>query len=203
MTLEGEKSDWEEIHRRLYRLYELGEETAMWADMLRPILRRFIDAFDGAPDVKFWQHVVHRTTVSCGEPAISGWLVAFCLWSHEGTWLPWDRPSVVPTRPLVIPPPVVRPRWKEPEDDSNKNSLARARRRLSQALPNLFRKVGQRRVTQEPPANDKGATVASAPKPEDSETTSAVQVEDKPQLKKSVVERGECRPCTFENPLTG
>ena len=54
VTLDGEKSDWEEIFWRLDRLDDFGDEASAWADMLRPILRRFIVAFDGDPDVPFW-----------------------------------------------------------------------------------------------------------------------------------------------------
>lgn len=188
MTLEGEKSDWEEIYRRLYRLYELGDETSMWADMLRPILRRFVDAFDGKPDTDFWQHIVYQTTVSCGEPAISGWITAFCLWSPKGKWLVEGKPLGVPTQPRVIPPPVVRPKWKEPADASKRMSLMRASKRLSAALPGLFRKNVQQRATQQSSATDKEA---AEPARKDSEPApSSAEEEDKP--KASIVEHGEC-----------
>ncbi|RPD75601.1 hypothetical protein L226DRAFT_545424 [Lentinus tigrinus ALCF2SS1-7] len=179
VTLEGEKSDWEEIYRRLYRLYELGDETSIWADMLRPILRRFVDAFDGKPDVKFWEHIVHRTSVSCGEPAISGWITAFCLWSHEGNWSLWDKPTRIPTQP------------QEPEDAegaaSKANRLKRMGKRLSGTVPRLFRKIGDRRAAKESSVEEEKGVSA--------EQTSAPAVDEPPR---SVVERGKY-PCRGGN----
>ncbi len=98
VTLEGEKSDWEELYRRLGRLYELGDEPSVWAEMLRPILCRFVRAFDGDPDVTFWEHVVHRNTQMCGQDDLSGWLTAFCVWDHKGRWKPFGMPDVIPTK---------------------------------------------------------------------------------------------------------
>ncbi|RPD61321.1 hypothetical protein L227DRAFT_546233 [Lentinus tigrinus ALCF2SS1-6] len=103
VTLDGERSDWEDIYRRLERLYELGDEPSAWAEMLRPIIRRFVRAFDGYPDVKFWEHVVHLDTECCGSDDLSGWLTAFCVWDHEGVWQPMVMPSAVPTKPVEEP----------------------------------------------------------------------------------------------------
>ncbi|PIL35824.1 hypothetical protein GSI_01484 [Ganoderma sinense ZZ0214-1] len=90
VTLEGEKADWEKLYKRLDRLPGLGSEPEQWAAMLRPILRRFVDAFDGNPDITFWKHVVHRNQM-CGYDGLSGWITAFCVWDMEGKWLAHDR----------------------------------------------------------------------------------------------------------------
>lgn len=86
ITLEGTRDDWERVLKRIDRLYDLGDEPSAWANMLRPILGRFVSAFDGEPDVEFWKHVVYRDQPMCGRDDMSGWLTAFCVWSHEGTW---------------------------------------------------------------------------------------------------------------------
>ncbi|KAI0370483.1 hypothetical protein BV20DRAFT_943774 [Pilatotrama ljubarskyi] len=99
VTLEGTKADWQCILDRLDRLHELGDEPSIWAGMLRPILRRFVSAFDGEPDVTFWSHVVHWLHVGCGEAAISGWLTAFCVWSAKGKWQGRTREYHVPREP--------------------------------------------------------------------------------------------------------
>ncbi|KAM5540272.1 hypothetical protein V8D89_006091 [Ganoderma adspersum] len=91
VTLEGEKADWEKLYRRLDRLPELGNEPEQWAAMLRPILRRFVDAFDGNPDVTFWEHVVNRNNKLCGRDGLSGWITAFCVWDVDGKWLAHSR----------------------------------------------------------------------------------------------------------------
>ncbi|PIL35816.1 hypothetical protein GSI_01476 [Ganoderma sinense ZZ0214-1] len=91
VTLEGEKEDWEKLYKRIDRLPELGTEPEQWAAMLRPILRRFVDAFDGNPDVAFWEHVVYRNNKLCGRDGLSGWITAFCVWDVDGNWLARNR----------------------------------------------------------------------------------------------------------------
>ena len=90
VTLEGEKADWEKLYRRLDRLPELGNEPEQWAAMLRPILRRFVDAFHGNLDITFWEHVVNRDHI-CEYDTLSGWITAFCVWDVRGKWLASDR----------------------------------------------------------------------------------------------------------------
>ena len=59
VTLEGEKSDWELLLARADKLDSFGEEPKAWAVLLRPILTRFVRAFDGKPNVDFWSRVSH------------------------------------------------------------------------------------------------------------------------------------------------
>ena len=95
VTLEGEKSDWERLLARLDKLDSFGEEPKAWAAMLRPILSRFVRAFDGKPDVDFWNRVCHYDFQGSGPTYLSGWITAFCVWSSEGKWqgLPLSGPS--------------------------------------------------------------------------------------------------------------
>lgn len=86
ITLEGTRADWERVLKRLDRLYDLGDKPSAWANMLRPILSRFVSAFDRTPDVEFWKHIVYRDQPMCGQDEMSGWLTAFCVWSHQGIW---------------------------------------------------------------------------------------------------------------------
>ncbi|KAI0828586.1 hypothetical protein BC628DRAFT_1409164 [Trametes gibbosa] len=86
VTLEGTKGDWVRLVRRLDRLYDFGDETSAWANMLQPILRRFVAAFDGQPDIEFWNHVVYRQEEYCGQDDLNGWLTAFCVWTNKGKW---------------------------------------------------------------------------------------------------------------------
>ncbi|KAJ3502541.1 hypothetical protein NLJ89_g8841 [Agrocybe chaxingu] len=84
ITLEGEKEDWEKILRRLDKLDEFGEEPTAWAKMLRPILKRFVDAFDGGKhDTEFWGRICDYQEGS-GVAYISGWITAFCFWDTKG-----------------------------------------------------------------------------------------------------------------------
>ena len=78
VTLEGEKSDWERLLARLDKLDSFGEEPKIWAALLRPILTRFVRAFDGEPDVDFWSRVCHYHRHGSGQSYLSGWITAFC-----------------------------------------------------------------------------------------------------------------------------
>lgn len=98
VTLEGTKADWQRIVKRLERLHELGDQPSAWANMLYPILSRFVSAFDGNPDTEFWKHVVYKQSVYCGRTDLSGWLTAFCVWTSEGKW------QAGPLTPLLATP---------------------------------------------------------------------------------------------------
>ena len=100
VTLEGEKSDWERLLTRLDKLDSFGEEPKAWAALLRPILTRFVRAFDGEPDVDFWSRVCHDHSFGSGISYLSGWITAFCVWSSKGKW---QGPS------LSEPPKTVQP----------------------------------------------------------------------------------------------
>ncbi|KAF8954844.1 hypothetical protein BDZ97DRAFT_1862717 [Flammula alnicola] len=86
VTLEGEKSDWEKLLARIDKLDEFGPEPAAWASLLRPILTRFVKAFEGEPDVDFWGRVCHYHSGGSGPTYLSGWITAFCVWTNEGKW---------------------------------------------------------------------------------------------------------------------
>ena len=90
ITLQGTKADWENILARVDKLDSFGTEPGNWADLLKPILRRFIRAFDGERDLDFWQRIVHVDgPEGCGLPdRYSGWITAFSVWSAEGVWIP-------------------------------------------------------------------------------------------------------------------
>ncbi|PPQ71584.1 hypothetical protein CVT26_010552 [Gymnopilus dilepis] len=90
VTLQGEKADWEKILSRLEKLKEYGLQTIAWYHILRPIVTRFVKAFD-APDAQenldFWQHVCHFEGGGSGPRYTSGWITAFCVFDMKGTWL--------------------------------------------------------------------------------------------------------------------
>ncbi|KAI0083897.1 hypothetical protein BDY19DRAFT_609389 [Irpex rosettiformis] len=104
VTLEGEKSDWEEILRRAEKLKDYGKETAAWYKLLQPVLSRFVSAFDAPQaeeNIDFWQRVAHEHRQFSGPSYISGWITAFCAFSAKGKWLglPLDEEAnVVATR---------------------------------------------------------------------------------------------------------
>lgn len=91
VTLEGEKSDWTNILDRLEKLKEFGPKTNAWYRLLRPILLRFIKAFD-RPDSKenldFWSQVAHYESFGSGTTWLSGWITAFMVFDEKGLWTP-------------------------------------------------------------------------------------------------------------------
>jgi hypothetical protein len=89
VTLKGEKEDWVDILGRLAKLKEYGVQTTAWYHLLRPVIARFVTAFD-APESEenmfFWSKVVKYESVSGGN-YYSGWINAFNVFSPEGLWL--------------------------------------------------------------------------------------------------------------------
>ena len=89
VTLEGQKSDWEEILRRLEGLKKYGVQTNTWYHLLRPIISRFVTAYDNpnAPEnLEFWNKVAHRIGGGSGPRWLSGWITAFCVFDKQGQW---------------------------------------------------------------------------------------------------------------------
>ncbi|KAF7333295.1 hypothetical protein MSAN_02424600 [Mycena sanguinolenta] len=91
VTLEGEKSDWENILDRLEKLKEYGLETTAWYHLLRPVISRFVGAFDdptNPENVDFWQRVAHFTPGGSGMGNYyTGWISAFTVFDKEGRWI--------------------------------------------------------------------------------------------------------------------
>ncbi|KAJ7732389.1 hypothetical protein B0H14DRAFT_2997699 [Mycena olivaceomarginata] len=90
VTLEGERSDWVNILQRLEKLKEYGIETIAWYHLLRPVIARFVAAFDeptSAQNVDFWNKVAHLESQGSGPSYYSGWINAFNVFSKEGAWI--------------------------------------------------------------------------------------------------------------------
>ena len=102
VTLLGEKDDWEQIVRRIEKLKEYGPETTAWYRLLKPVVTRFAQAFDGgvadsADNCEFWNRVAHWQSRGSGPTYLSGWITAFCAFSDEGEWLGGDLVRAIPS----------------------------------------------------------------------------------------------------------
>ncbi|KAJ7214949.1 hypothetical protein GGX14DRAFT_609857 [Mycena pura] len=89
VTLEGERADWVDILGRLEKLKEYGIETIAWYHLLRPVILRFVAAFDNPQskeNIAFWSKVAHHDNGS-GMQFYSGWINAFNVFSRKGEWL--------------------------------------------------------------------------------------------------------------------
>ncbi|KAJ6527129.1 hypothetical protein B0H19DRAFT_970045 [Mycena capillaripes] len=90
VTLDGEKADWVDILGRLEKLKEYGVETIAWYHLLRPVITRFVAAFDApsSPEnVDFWQRIAHHHNQMSGEDDYSGWITAFTAFDVDGKWI--------------------------------------------------------------------------------------------------------------------
>ncbi|PNP78019.1 hypothetical protein FNYG_08745 [Fusarium nygamai] len=83
VTLLGEKTDYEDILKRLDKLDEMGEEPTHFAKLLRPILRLSFTQPNDPAIHTFWNQIAHVRRRS-GSASLSGWIMAFCFWTDEG-----------------------------------------------------------------------------------------------------------------------
>ena len=89
VTLQGEKSDWEEILLKVQRLAKYGPEMTEWIRLLVPVIEHMIASFTQptSPDIKnFWLRACHAVGAggSGGLRTLSGWLTAFCFFDKTG-----------------------------------------------------------------------------------------------------------------------
>jgi hypothetical protein len=128
VTLLGEKSDWEEILRKLQKLPKYSHQTGEWSQLLTPIIRHMIATFDEPESQRvkdFWLRACHSAgrDGSGSIETLSGWITAFCFWSEEGKRIPspseeslqsrWSGASIAERKRLTldgITYPMVRPR---------------------------------------------------------------------------------------------
>ena len=87
VTLLGTVEDWKNMLVRVEKLKEYGEESAIWCDLLTPILKRFVSSMKdpGAEEVlDFLQWIVHYYNMGSGPTYLSDWITAFCFWDEDG-----------------------------------------------------------------------------------------------------------------------
>lgn len=87
ITLEGTIDDWKDVYSRLDKLKEYKLEK--WYNMLKPILREFVNAKKGKVNKSFWQRVCHHDSdgfMSGATEYLSGWITAFCVFDEDGNW---------------------------------------------------------------------------------------------------------------------
>ncbi|KAI0514651.1 hypothetical protein F5B22DRAFT_226152 [Xylaria bambusicola] len=85
-TLLGDRADWVDLASRVERLGEYGEEPQLFRDVLRPVVRGFVETFDNPADERvrdFWSRAIDHQRGS-GMNHLSGWITAFLIWDEEG-----------------------------------------------------------------------------------------------------------------------
>jgi hypothetical protein len=100
VTLLGEREDWAKMVKKLDKLSHLGEEPAIFASLLKPILEHFVACFDDSKSeavLDFWGTCAHKISGGSGPTYLSGWVTAFCFWDENGKCLyPMDKPPFGP-----------------------------------------------------------------------------------------------------------
>jgi len=74
---------------RIEKLKEYSAETTAWFHLLKPVVARFVHAFDdphGSENVDFWGKVAHKHSDGSGPTYLMGWVTAFCVFTAEGRW---------------------------------------------------------------------------------------------------------------------
>src|SRR5208282_2325860 len=84
VTLQGTKQDWIDIQTRLLKLDSWDDKTRAWHRMLKPVIGKFIAAFDGEVDTDFWGHIAHPQFMGSGAHTLGGWITAFCAFTEKG-----------------------------------------------------------------------------------------------------------------------
>jgi len=93
VTLLGQRSDYEQILRKLDHLERYGSEPTQFAALLRPVLRRMVASFDDptcAEVVSFWRRIAdpsggdREAGYGGGRRTYGGWISAFCFWNEYG-----------------------------------------------------------------------------------------------------------------------
>jgi len=99
VTLLGERSDWEEILRRVKKFPSYGTQPTEWSKLLVPVIRHLIESFyrPASPEIKdFWLRACHSAGAGgTGDiQTLSGWITAFCFWSETGKCLALYKPRL-------------------------------------------------------------------------------------------------------------
>jgi hypothetical protein len=93
ITLLGTQTDWSLLLQKLERLPVFGSQTAEYAEVLRPILSRFVRSFDDPTDAdirRFWDTIVRvhglrgEGTRCLTADVVSGWINGFHYWDASG-----------------------------------------------------------------------------------------------------------------------
>ena len=89
VTLQGEKSDWEEILLKVQQFSKYGPLATEWTRLLIPVIQYMIASFTQptSPHVKsFWLRACHAAGAdgSGSVRTLSGWITAFCFFSEKG-----------------------------------------------------------------------------------------------------------------------
>jgi len=74
ITLNGTVDDWKKIYSRVGQFRKFGLNA--WTDALEAILKQFVRAAEGKPDISFWRNIYKwEGAHGSGAPHITGWMI--------------------------------------------------------------------------------------------------------------------------------
>ncbi len=74
ITLLGTTADWQKIHDELDQFDAYGME--FWTKELKPVIREFISASEGKPNIEFWK-AIYKHESFYGTNSVTGWIHKF------------------------------------------------------------------------------------------------------------------------------
>jgi hypothetical protein len=98
VTMLGELKDWQRLLQKLENFKEFGEQPAQYANILKPIISGFIQAFkepSSSQAREFWSKIIFMKPKPAGKQCgdnrppyyISGWITGFQFWKPDGDQL--------------------------------------------------------------------------------------------------------------------
>lgn len=87
VTLLGKKEDWTTIYHKLDKLKEIG--LTEWAEELKPVIKEFINTYDGKINKPFWSNI-YKSATEYNAFYISGWCIKFFPYIINQEETAWD-----------------------------------------------------------------------------------------------------------------
>lgn len=88
VRLEGTRDDWVSIKEKLKFLLTFNtKELSRWYKILRCVIGKFIDAFDGKIDREWWNKIANQVGGGSGPTYLTGWILAFTPFNVRGYWV--------------------------------------------------------------------------------------------------------------------
>ncbi|MDD4923042.1 MAG: DUF4419 domain-containing protein [Bacteroidales bacterium] len=72
ITLKGKREDWQKMLHQLVMLRKIG--LSDWAETLNPIIKEFVNVYDGKTNNQFWQNI-YKNAFEYNAFYISGWII--------------------------------------------------------------------------------------------------------------------------------
>ena len=98
ITLLGTMDDWQKLYNDLDLFDAYGLE--FWTAELRPVIKEFICAVKGKPNVEFWKSIYKEVT-AYGSSTITGWVLKFFPYleidERQGE-IDWENPNEILTK---------------------------------------------------------------------------------------------------------